>query len=235
MAKKRTLKRRKSKTRKTINLDICPKCGKQMFKHISMCPYCGNPILENIGKCPYCKKYIHGTNHLTRKRKRKGGAGCGPFGCPISPLSWNAMQSIKTSQTGGVCGASMCGTTNITTSQNGGVTMPGPFVGSAWTGKVADWPGVNGVGSDKNYNTYNTYTPVDISRQMRLNDTQVGGKYKRRRYKGGSTLMKDDLVNLGRDFMYKANSVYNTLNGYPAPIDPAPYKGHFAHSSKIIV
>jgi hypothetical protein len=32
-------------------------------------------------------------------------------------------------------------------------------------------------------------------------------------------------VNLGRDFTFNFKTAYNALNGYKAPVDPAPYKG----------
>lgn len=106
-----------------------------------------------------------------------------------------------------------------------GGNMPGPFVGSV----------------DKNYLELNKYEPIDISRQMELNDTHIGGRrsrsrrrrsrknISRRRRKGGM------VTNLGRDVMYNFNSAYNTLNGYQAPIDPAPYKGHFVSSNNLII
>jgi hypothetical protein len=216
---KRT-KRNHKKTRrnKTINLELCPRCKKPMIKHTNMCPYCGNPLIEDIHKCPYCKMYIHGT--------KKGGSGCGPFGCPIAPLSWQAMNKIG--------GTNICGTKNVMSKYNGGSNMniPGPFIGSPWTGNIANWPGINGIGSDKNYFELNKYEP-DISRQMELNDTKIGGKRRRKtmrkKYKGGTSIIKDDLVNLGQNIAYNFKSVYNTLNGYQSPVNPTPYKGHFLH------
>ena len=43
--------------------------------------------------------------------------------------------------------------------------------------------------------------------------------------KRGGGLIPQDLVNLGRDFTHNFKSAYNALNGYPSPVDPAPYKG----------
>jgi hypothetical protein len=232
MVRKTYTKKRKTRRQrnKKINLEKCPKCGKSMREHINMCPYCANPILKDIEKCPYCKMYIHGT--------MKGGSGCGAFGCPIAPLSVSNMKQIGGNEVmgkGPILGIGQNGGTSICSTKNilsGGGMMPGPFVGSPWNGRIINWPGVNGIGSDKNYLEYNSYSPIDISRQMKLNDTQVGGKKKTRRkkqYKGGSSLFMNDLVNLGQDLTYNFKSVYNTLNGYPAPIDPTPYKGHFKH------
>ncbi len=47
--------------------------------------------------------------------------------------------------------------------------------------------------------------------------------------KGGG-LVPQDLVNLGRDFTYNFKTAYNALNGYKAPVDPAPYKGQLTGS-----
>jgi hypothetical protein len=221
MVKSKRSRKTRTKKNKKINLELCPYCKKEMRKHTKICPYCASPLTENLHSCPYCKMRIH--------KKIKGGS-CGAFGCPIAPLSVSQMK-----QMGGM--------------NMGGMNMPGPFVGSAWTGSVANWPGVNGVSNDKNYLELNKYEPVDISRQMELNDTQIGGKKSRkhkksrksrksrknkksRKIKGG---MRNDILNLGRDIMHNYNSAYNTLNGYPAPVDPAPYKGHFVSSQRIII
>ena len=48
--------------------------------------------------------------------------------------------------------------------------IPGPFVGQPWTPAISGWPGVDGVGANRNYIADNLY-PTDISRQMKL-----GGK-----------------------------------------------------------
>jgi hypothetical protein len=209
---KKRINRKKRKTQKryvTINLEICPHCKKSMRKHTDLCPYCASPITKEVHKCPYCKMYLH-----SKVKKSGGNSSCGAFGCPIAPLSWEQMNKI-------------------------GGSVPGPFVGTAWQGNVSNWPGVNGISGDKNYLELNKYSPVDISRQMELNDTKIGGRRRHKKtkkyLKGGASIMKDDLVNLGRDVMYNFKSAYNTLNGYPAPVDPAPYRGHFEGSQRIIV
>ena len=110
--------------------------------------------------------------------------------------------------------------------------IPGPFVGNSWNTQVEDWPGVNGVGGDRNYLSYNSY-PTDPQTAMRLNGgaktnrrkyKKIKSKSKRysRRRKGG--LLPQDLVNLGRDISFNMGSAYNALNGYPAPVNPLPYK-----------
>jgi hypothetical protein len=155
-------------------------------------------------------------------------------------------------QNGGQCG--QCGQIPVT--QNGGelphfnffkpaAPIPGPFVGSAWGASVKEWPGVNGIGGDRNYlKSYADVVTNDPQQQM-IEDTGyktlnsiVGGGYnrkksKRRRpkrvsfkLKRGGGLVPQDLVNLGRDFNYNFKSAYNTINGYKAPVDPLPYKDH---------
>ena len=41
--------------------------------------------------------------------------------------------------------------------------------------------------------------------------------------RGGASLVPQDLVNLGNDFSYNMKSFYNAINGYKAPVNPAPY------------
>lgn len=114
--------------------------------------------------------------------------------------------------------------------------MPGPTVGSAWTGK--ELPGMDGIGSNRNYlGPYNTNN--DPQQQMSMNDSgyktmnsMVGGyTYNKKQSsspsssKKGGGLVPQDLVNLGRDFGYNFKTAYNAINGYKAPVDPSPYKG----------
>ena len=150
-----------------------------------------------------CKSFLH-----------KGGSGCGSCGCPIAPYKMS------------------------------GGKMPGPFVGEPWSPN--NLPGQDGIGSNRNYlSPYDT--TKDPSYQMSMNDSGyltkssfVGGgkrrKYKTRqkksrrklKHKGGG-LMPQDLLNLGRDFTYNFKSAYNSLNGYSAPVNPAPYKDQLTY------
>ena len=144
-------------------------------------------------------------------------------------------------QNGGNCGG-VCGQTPVPAQSGGSFykpagPMPGPFAGSAW-GANLKWPGMNGIGGDRNYfKPYNTNN--DPQQQMSMNDagyltknSMVGGyKYgpksdsSRVKPKRGGGLVPQDLVNLGRDFTFNFKTAYNALNGYKAPVDPAPYKG----------
>ena len=136
--------------------------------------------------------------------------------------------------------------------------IPGPFTGSAWKPDLG-WPGMNGIGGDRNYlANYGSIIQNDPQQQMSMNDagyrtinSMVGGyTYDNKKMankksspkssssaksltKGGG-LIPQDLVNLGRDFTYNFKSAYNALNGYKAPVDPAPYKGQLTGSANKI-
>jgi hypothetical protein len=106
--------------------------------------------------------------------------------------------------------------------------IPGPFVGQPWTPAINGWPGVDGIGANRNYIADNLY-PTDISRQMKLE----GGKRRhsktkkhrksKKSYKRGGAILPQDLTNLGRELSFSMGSAYNAVNGYPAPVNPAPY------------
>lgn len=111
---------------------------------------------------------------------------------------------------------------NRTRRRKGGYNpMPhiaGPFVGEPWTPKISGWPGVDGVGANRNYLSNNLYKH-DPQLMMKL-----GGKRKKNKTRKGGGLIPQDLVNLGRDISYNIGSTYNALSGYPQPVNPLPYK-----------
>jgi hypothetical protein len=182
--------------------------GRKTYRNIEYCPKCKK--LHNK-MCPYCASPVTKGVHKCPYCKMRIYIKKGGNSSPIAPLSISEMKQM-------------------------GGNMPGPFVGSAWSGSVSNWPGVNGISGDKNYLELNKYEPIDISRQMELNDTHIGGRRSRRRRNISRRRRKGGMVtNLGRDVMYNFNSAYNTLNGYQAPLDPAPYKGHFVSSNNLII
>lgn len=62
------------------------------------------------------------------------------------------------------------------------------------------------------------------SKSSRTSSSSVSfRKHKHRHMKGGASLVPQDLVNLGNDFSYNMKSFYNAINGYKAPVNPAPY------------
>lgn len=156
---------------------------------------------------------------------------------PVMPDAKGGYQSIQgITQNGGTCGA--CGQTQVLPQSGGSVykpigPIPGPEVGNNWS--INNLPGQKGIGGDANYfKPYNTNNDPQL--QMSMNDagyltknSMVGGyRYDKKSdsaSKRGGGLIPQDLVNLGRDFSYNFKTAYNALNGYKAPVDPAPYKG----------
>ena len=204
----------------------------------------------------------------------------------IAPLAYKDMHKIRGGSCPG-CGSHILGTGQTggcdTCSMTGGsfyktdlAPVPAPFVGEPWGGRVSQWPGVDGVGSGRNYFENNLYKN-DPQTMMKLYDG--GSKSRRRRHKstkckckgncnskcncdchkkvlkGGSCNCKGvcsnncnckgkctskcncgcqkkvlkggsflpDFVGLGRDFSFNFESMYNSLNGYDAPVNPKPY------------
>lgn len=161
--------RRRTKKQKVINMIGCFKKHKhnkscKNTKDLG-CPNCGH------GSCHLKRGMV---------KKGGSSSGCGSCGCPVGGLTYNAMNKfggaynypndfnnpvlidgtnsssefIKipgTAQTGGNCGGT-CGL-----QQTGGsffkpaAPIPGPFVGSSWGASTNEWPGMNGIGGDKNY------------------------------------------------------------------------------------
>jgi hypothetical protein len=136
------------------------------------------------------------------------------------------------------------------TTRGGGITGAGTsyangLVGSSWTGNSNTWPGVSGGGGDSNHLSLNTYNN-DISRDMQ----NIGANYphngmlhggnrrsrsrsRSRHYKHGKSgrghrgggLIPQNLVNVGRNFMYNIGVGNNAINGYESPVNPMPYEG----------
>lgn len=97
--------------------------------------------------------------------------------------------------------------------------IPGPFVGQPIGSQPWTWPGENGVSSDRNYYTLNTYD-VDPQTMMKL-----GGTRKRRKNKrGGMGPFTQGIVNMGRSLGYTWGSTSNEIRGYDQPVNPLPWK-----------
>ena len=114
----------------------------------------------------------------------------------------------------------------------------GALVGGPWTSNPNTWPGVAGQPGVTNYYANNTYNN-DISRQMIATGANkpfsVGGsKQKKRRQRGGTitNLLGQDLVNLGRQISYGIGSTYNAISGYPAPVNPLPWKDQMVDNGR---
>lgn len=191
----------------------------------------------------YKKRKSFRSGSKTRKQKLWNQKGCSHSKChkchkclkggdaSIAPLSVSNSGVIR----GGSCGVCMneqcsCASHNEMMGGANGIfngAIPGPVVGSNWGANPSQWPGANGVGGDKNLLSYNTYSPVDISRQMALRGGRAkrqSMKMKKRRVLRGGGILPQDLLNLGRDFGYNMESAYNSIRGMPAPVNPLPYK-----------
>lgn len=223
--RKHTRKNRKHNHTKMCG-DKCSHCGPNCF--------CG----PNCN----CPKNCPGNCYMNKKMHKKGGSGCGPYGCPIAPLSWNKMQQ----QMGGQC-VTGCGPI-LGIAQNGGgegffkppAPIPGPFVGEPTSGYVSQWPSVDGISGNRNYYDMNMYksdpqTMMKVGgyRSKKTRRTRKRSKSRKRSQRGGlSSLAPQELVNLGRDLGFSYQSAYNSLNGIQAPVNPAPWKDQLQPSTK---
>jgi hypothetical protein len=128
---------------------------------------------------------------------------------------------------------------------NPGYPIPNGLTGAPWVGgDLSTWPGVAGVQGGNNHFANNLYNRGDPQTAMISTGANppfsIGGRRTRRRkgQKGGlgvgfSNLIAQDFVNLGRQFQYGLGSTYNALQGYAAPANPMPWKGHLSNSSNL--
>lgn len=185
---------------------------------------------------------MRGCSRKNSKCMRGGGCGCG-----------NPFFGGQQRQTGGSCG---CGASFLGGSQNGGMKMGGSepaLIGTPWTANISTWPGVAGNDGQSNFFSLNKYTPFSPETQMgqerdgsifppenvkylvRGGKRSVKSKSKRTRkhkmykkiLKGGTGIFSQDLLNTGRSIQYGLGSAYNTLLGYPTPINPQPYSDQY--------
>ena len=71
-------------------------------------------------------------------------------------------------------------------------------------------------------NQYKVDPQTQTTSETNQQTYQKGG-YKQSRKRGGG-IIPQDLVNLGRGVAYGLGSAYNSLAGYPTPVNPLPYK-----------
>ena len=186
------------------------------------------------------KRKTRQTKKIKRSRRRQSRKIWNMSGCGHKKISKSCPFCKMKMQRGGTCDTCKLGI------QNGGGTnfykpaspIPGPFVGSAWNGSVSGWPGVNGIGSDRNYLAQNMYY-VDPQTMMKLGGRRKkqskNNKKNKNNEKNGGGLIPQDLVNLGRDISYNMGSAYNSLNGYPQPVNPSPYIDQLPSSKSLII
>ena len=181
-------------------------CSNKMCKHNGMCK-------QNGGYCPSCQM----------------------------PSSFGKILGIAQNGGCGTCG--MKGECDGTCGMKGGSfykpapPLPAPFVGSPWGPKISEWPGVDGVDGGRNYFTDNLYkqdpqTMMKLGGSRRRKGTKGRRhiKSRRRGIKGGAPFQT--IKSLGSDLSYNFESMYNSLNGYKAPVNPAPYADQFSRTMK---
>jgi hypothetical protein len=198
-----------------------------------------NKIYPSSGPAPNGFNFLNPQNFLnggSNTKLHKGGCGCS--------LQQGGSYKNNLAMKGGNCSAG-----------NGGIPYPNGLLGKSWTPNPAGWPGVTDVAMNNNHLGYNTYSPVDISRQM-VNEFSnpfklIGGRrkhkkltkhqktkhrknkhHKTKKLHGGalSNLLAQDFVNVGRQLGYGAGSTYNAVLGYPAPTNPLPWKDQLPSS-----
>lgn len=210
--------------RKNANMYVMVGCSKKCRKH-KTCKHKKRHICPNCG--PNCK--------------------CGKVcNCP-SPCPGNCNEkSIY-----GGCGS--CSVLKGGNFYKPASPITGPNVGSNWGTNFNKWPGVDGISGNRNSLPYNHDVYKNPSYQQSMNDSgykylnsKIGGykynkikknvsfstshtqrspKFKKIYKRGGSSLVPQALGNLKNEIGFNFNSAYNALNGYPAPVDPLPYKG----------
>jgi len=185
---------------------------------------CSHSKCNSCNKCHMCSKHskcLHGGD------------------ASIAPLAVfnNGTVGIRGGSTCGTCMNENCSCADPSQAMMGGSgifggLIPGPIVGNVWGSQPSELPGANGVGGDRNLLPYNTYQPVDISRQMALRGGMRSNRRNKRSKRNGNKakalkgggIMPQDLLNLGRDFAFNMESAYNSIRGMPAPVNPLPYK-----------
>ena len=183
----------------------------------------GNPFLAYIPKAyPSNGPPADGFNFLN-PIKRGGGCGCAE--CKAGQYGGHGPSCMcakcKSGQYGGSCG---CGAPPM--GGGAGMTYPNGLIGKPWGGAIEQWPGVDGVDGGRNHLGYNTYSPNDVSRQMKFVSASGGGRKrgsrknkKTKAQKGG--FVANDLIGLSK---FGAGSFYNAIRGYPQPVSPLPWK-----------
>jgi len=162
----------------------------------------------------------------TNKGLMQRGGNCGT--CSLNQMNMTG---------GGGCG---CSKLLSGGKRGGGTWAPQGLIGKPWTPNSSGWPGVNG---SRNYLDYNQYKVDPQTAMINVGANPpflFGGKKhrgsKRRKQKGGalSNFIFQDFVNLGRQAQYGIGTNSNALQGFPAPVNPLPWKDQLTHSSSSI-
>lgn len=146
--------------------------------------------------------------------------------------------------TGGGCGCGklLTGGGRNKKRQKGGTWAPQGLIGKPWTPSPSGWPGINGY--SRNYLDYNQYKMDPQTAMINVGPNPpflTGGKKRRgnkktKKQRGGalSNFLFQDAVNLGRQTQFNFGSAYNGINGFPAPVNPLPWKDQFPNSASNI-
>lgn len=191
-------------------------------------------------------KYLGGTTSIKGAYPSQGPPRNGyNFLNPIASGGCGGQCSSSHNMSGGSKHRMNCRCAMCKQSMKGGnnpMPYPNGLLGNAWTPSISGWPGVDGINMNRNHLGYNTYSPNDVSRQMRdvgpappftyLNGGKMKSKMKNKsksktKKQNGGTLsnyLGQDFINLGRQFQYGIGSSYNAIRGYHAPANPLPWK-----------
>lgn len=184
-----------------------------------------------------------GSTTPTNQGHMQRGGNCGT--CMNVPMTGGGCDCGKLfggsrSKKGGVCPA--CLLPLMGGSQKGGTWAPQGLIGKPWTPSPSGWPGVNG---SRNYLDYNLYKADPQTALIDVGPNPpflTGGKKHRgrkgrksRKLRGGalSNFLTQDFINLGRQAQFGVGSTYNGINGFPAPVNPLPWKDQLTHGSSI--
>ena len=126
---------------------------------------------------------------------------------------------------------------------------PDGTVGNSWTPAVSGWPGVDGISSDRNFLSLNTY-PNDPQTQNILSERTTsnyglkggrsrrgrrGGKKSRKAKRGGTLLslnqmLPSDILNPLRSASYSVQGSVAAIQGRTQPPDPLPQNSQLVGS-----
>jgi hypothetical protein len=163
---------------------------------------------QKLWKMKGCSKSKLRKQRRTRKQmQRGGGCGCGaPFLNGGSKTKGKKMQMEGYQMGGYQMGGNQMGGSGLP-------PLPATHIGTAWGSNVGDWPGVNGP-QGGSWLSQNNYT-VDPQTSGTINERTIQ-----------FTQGKPDITLIGgskKNMKFGLGSVYNTLNGYQNPVNPAPY------------
>lgn len=251
MGKKRTkhqkMYKMKGCSRKTRKNHLGGKSNLYLAYPSSNEPTINNPFFAYTGKggsvYPAQGPPANGFSFLNPQSKRGGGCGCDlklPFmsggTCPMCNASANLMSGGRKKHRGG-CKCSVCKMKMKMKGGlgNNGIPYPNGLVDEPYNINT-NLPGT-GVPGDANYYAQNPYIvqPGYNNATGASPPYSIGGGRRRKGQKAGgfSNFMFQDLVNLGRQFQYGLGSAYNSVAGYPAPVNPLPWKGQMPNSPNL--